>query len=53
MALKGSTLLRKLNDSDYDGAAQEFLKWDHIGKEKIAGLTRRREAEKQRFEESI
>ena len=50
-ALKGSTMLRKLNNSDYDGAALEFLKWDHIGKEKIAGLTRRREAEKKRFEE--
>ena len=45
-----STLLRKLLDSDYDGAAQEFRKWDKAGGQVLAGLTRRRYAEAQLFE---
>lgn len=43
--LKRSTLLRKLNNADYDGAAQEFLRWDKLDGETLDGLTRRREAE--------
>lgn len=50
MALRGSTLLRKLNASDYDGAAEEFKKWNHQGKEVLAGLTKRRTAEQELFE---
>ena len=49
--LRESTLLRKLNDSDYDGAAQEFARWNHAGGEVVAGLTARRQAERQRFEQ--
>lgn len=45
-ALKGSTLLRKLNAGDYAGAANEFPKWNKAGGKELAGLTRRREAEK-------
>ena len=45
-----STLLRKLLDSDYDGAAQEFRKWDKAGGQQLAGLTRRRAAEANLFE---
>ncbi|WP_435952723.1 lysozyme [Dryocola sp. BD626] len=48
-ALKGSTLLRKLNASDYAGAANEFPKWNKAGGKELAGLTRRREAEKSLF----
>jgi lysozyme len=44
-ALHKSTLLRKLNNSDYEGAAQEFLKWDKAGGKTLAGLTRRRKCE--------
>ena len=29
-ALQGSTLLRKLNEKDYTGAADQFLLWDKI-----------------------
>lgn len=46
-----STLLRKLNDSDYDGAAEEFSKWNHAGGIVVAGLSARRAAERQRFEQ--
>ena len=49
-ALKNSTLLKLLNDSDYDGAAAEFKKWNHAGGAVLAGLTARREAERARFE---
>lgn len=38
-------LLRKLNDSDFEGAAHEFLDCDKAGGVRVAGLTRRREAE--------
>lgn len=48
-ALKGSTLLKKLNAGDYAGAADEFTKWNKAGGKELAGLTRRREAEKSLF----
>jgi len=49
-ALKGSTLLKLLNASDYDGAAQQFERWNKAGGKEVAGLTRRRQAEKRLFE---
>lgn len=49
-ALRNSTLLRKLNVSDYDGAANEFLKCDHAGGKQLAGLTKRRADERELFE---
>lgn len=45
-ALKGSTLLKKLNAKDYDGAAAEFPKWNKAGGKVLNGLVRRREAER-------
>ena len=48
-ALKGSTLLRKINTGDYAGAANEFTKWNKAGGKELVGLTRRREAEKSLF----
>lgn len=48
--LKSSTLLRKLNASDYSGAANEFLRWNKAGGKVLNGLTRRRQAEKDMFE---
>jgi lysozyme len=44
-----SSLLRKVNEGDFDGAADEFLKWNHAGGRVIEGLTRRREAERALF----
>ncbi|EAN8469025.1 lysozyme [Salmonella enterica] len=38
-ALAHATLL------NYDGAANEFLKWDHASGQVVPGLTRRRSAE--------
>jgi len=48
-AFKKSTLLAKLNNEDYIGAANEFLKWNKSGGKVIDGLTDRRKAEKNMF----
>ena len=48
-ALQKSSLLRKLNAGDYAGAAEEFPKWCKAGGKEIAGLLRRRNAEKDLF----
>lgn len=44
-AFAGSTLLKKLNQSDYNGAAAEFSKWVYAGGNKLAGLEKRRKEE--------
>jgi lysozyme len=48
-AFKASTLLRKLNAGDYHGAADEFARWDQAGGHVLAGLIRRRAAERAEF----
>lgn len=48
-SLSTSTLLLKLNAGDYDGAADEFLRWNKAGGKVLNGLTRRREAERALF----
>jgi GH24 family phage-related lysozyme (muramidase) len=48
-ALRGSTLLKKLNEADYEGAADQFLRWDKANGKVLAGLTKRREAERELF----
>ncbi|SFN88050.1 lysozyme [Xenorhabdus japonica] len=44
-----STLLKKLNVGDYQGAAGEFLKWDCADGHELADLRMRRESEQQTF----
>ncbi len=44
-SLETSTLLRKLNAGDYDGAALEFRRWNKNDGKVMRGLTRRRAAE--------
>nr|WP_228035566.1 lysozyme [Oculatella sp. LEGE 06141] len=48
-ALGTSTLLRLLNQGNYRGAANEFLRWNKAGGRVLAGLTRRRNAERTLF----
>ena len=48
-SLGKSTLLKKLNAGDYDGAANEFKKWNKAGGKVLRGLTRRRESEENLF----
>lgn len=45
----GSTLLEKLNMGDYDGAAQEFARWNEAGGVVQPGLVSRRAAERTLF----
>lgn len=48
-ALLKSTLWKKLNAGDYQGAAREFERWDMAGGKHVPGLLRRRLAEKFEF----
>ena len=48
-AMRSSTLLRKLNRRDIRGASNEFPRWNRAGGRVLAGLTRRRNAEKALF----
>jgi lysozyme len=49
-ALRGSTLLKKLNAGDYDGAAECFGAWvNSNGVKRVPGLVRRRAAEAAMF----
>jgi lysozyme len=45
--LEASTLLKDLNSGQYDAAAEQLLRWDHVGAQEMAGLKTRREAELQ------
>ncbi len=51
--LASSTLLKRLNNRDYDGAADEFMRWVFATargvKVKLPGLVKRREAERKLF----
>jgi len=44
-ALGNSTLLRKLNSGDYEGAADQFRRWIYAGGKVLSGLQKRRAAE--------
>lgn len=48
-AFNKSTMLRKLNQSDYEAAANEFKKWNKQKGRVLAGLTRRRAEEAELF----
>lgn len=45
-AFCNSTLVRKLNAEDYAGACAEISRWNRAGGRVLAGLTKRREAER-------
>lgn len=47
--LRSSTLLKKLNAGNYEGAANEFPKWNKAGGKVLNGLVRRRDAERTLF----
>lgn len=48
-AMSGSTLVRLLNAGNKDGAASQFGRWNKAGGRVMAGLTRRRQAERDLF----
>jgi lysozyme len=48
-----STLLKKLQQKDYEGAANEIPKWDHAGGKENSAIWKRRMSEKKCFEEGL
>lgn len=48
--LQNSSLRQKHNREDFEGAANEFLKWNKAGGKVLAGLDRRRKGEKALYE---
>ena len=48
-AFKSSTLVKKLNTGDYQGAADQFNVWVNAGGERMQGLANRRDKEKLLF----
>lgn len=52
-AFQGSRLLMKFQDGDYDGAAREFGKWTRAGGKVLAGLVKRRQAERELFTREV
>ena len=48
-AFMTSTLRKKLNKGDFDGASFEFLKWKYANGEEVRGLLNRRKAERELF----
>ena len=53
-ALKGSTLLKKVNSGDQEGAARQFGQWvNSNGVKRVPGLVRRRAAEAELFQRLV
>ncbi len=48
-AFANSTLLRLVNEGNDGAASTQFTRWNKAGGKEIAGLTRRREAERKLF----
>lgn len=48
-AFAGSTLVKKFNTGDIQGAAKEFPRWCHSGRIVVPGLVKRRAAEREMF----
>jgi len=46
---KRSTLLKRVNEGKNNKAGDEFLRWDKAGGKVLAGLTRRRKAERKLY----
>ena len=47
---KRSTLLKRLNEGNFDDVPNQIKRWDKAGGQQLAGLTKRREAEARHFE---
>jgi lysozyme len=52
-AFCGSTLVKKLNAGDYEGACKQILRWNKAGGRVVKGLTIRREAEYQKCMDGV
>jgi len=50
---KNSTLCRKLNSGDYQGASAEFMRWIYVAGKPLDGLVKRRTAERALFDKPM
>tara|TARA_R110002167_G_scaffold149751_1_gene343217 strand:- start:499 stop:972 length:474 start_codon:yes stop_codon:yes gene_type:complete len=48
--LRASTMLQVINSGDLDKVSEQIIRWDKVGKKAVAGLTRRRKAEADLFD---
>jgi lysozyme len=51
-AEKYSTLLKLVNNGNFEDAAKQFDEWDHASGKVVAGLLRRRQAETDEFQQT-
>lgn len=51
-ALASSTLLKRLNKKDYEGAGKELLRWNKVNGVVVQGLANRRAKEKELWDEA-
>lgn len=48
-----STLLKRVNEGDFEKAAKEFLRWNRAGNKVVKGLTKRRMVESTLFSKKV
>ncbi len=51
--LRASTMLQVINSGDLDKVSEQIIRWDKVGKKAVAGLTRRRKAEADLFDNGV
>jgi len=51
--LRSSTMLRVINSGDIDKVSEQIVRWDKAGGKVVAGLTRRRKAEAELFDNAV
>ena len=51
--LRSSTLLVQINEGNLDKVAEQIVRWDKAGGKVVAGLTRRRKAEADLFDNAV
>jgi len=51
--LRSSTMLRVINAGDIDKVSEQIVRWDKAGGKVVSGLTRRRKAEAELFDNAV
>ena len=51
--LRASTMLQVINLGELDKVSKQIIRWDKVGKKAVAGLTRRRKAEADLFDNGV
>jgi len=51
--LRASTMLQVINSGELNKVSEQIIRWDKVGKKAVAGLTRRRKAEADLFDNGV